>query len=153
MFDQDDRDAEAVADARDDGGGAAAFVGGHAGDGFVEEKDPGLHAQGSGEFGELLRAVRQRAGGCGELIGDPDELGDLRDPFAVDALLADRRRQPQAGRDEARAGQPVPAEHQAVGDGGVRRQGEVLEGAGDAEFGDAVRVQPGEFALAEVDGA
>ena len=73
---------------------------------------------------------------------EADERGDLPDPFAVPALLAGGGRQPQSGGDEPGAGQPVAAEHQAVGDGGARRQGEVLEGAGDAEAGDAVRGRP-----------
>ena len=54
VLDEDDGDAEAVADAGDDGGGPAPFVGGHPGDRLVEQQQLRLHAQGAGEFDELL---------------------------------------------------------------------------------------------------
>jgi hypothetical protein len=91
VFHQDDRDAEAVANSRDHGGGSAAFVGGHARDRLVQEQQARLHAEGAGEFGELLLPVREGARRAAEVGRDTDELGDLAYAFTVPALLAGRR--------------------------------------------------------------
>lgn len=111
----------------------AALLGGHAGDGFVQEKDLGFHAEGAAELDELLLPVREGACGEVEFLVQSDELGYLPDAFEVPPCLAGRGGQPEAGGDESGAGEPVPSEHEALGDGGVRGQGQVLEGAGDAE--------------------
>lgn len=129
------------------------FVGGHPGDGFVQEEDLWLHAQRAAEFDELLLSVRESPGRPVQLLLQADELGDLTDPFQMAAGLACRGRQTQSAGDEPGAGEPVTAEEQAVGDGGVRGQRQVLEGTGDAESGDRVRGESGEFRRAEVDGA
>ncbi|CAM5362540.1 hypothetical protein SBADM41S_08711 [Streptomyces badius] len=67
------------------------------------------------------------------------------------SFLADGGGQSQAGGEEPGAGQPVAAEEEAVGDGGVRGQRQVLEGAGDPEVRDGVRRESGELGVAEPD--
>lgn len=122
-------------------------------DGFVEEQYLGLHAERPAEFDQLLRAVRERSGGPVQFGVEADELGYLVDPSEVAAFLPGGGRQAESGGEEPGAHQPVPAEQQALGDGGVRREREVLEGARDPEGGDPVRGQPGEVGGSEVDGA
>lgn len=83
---------------------------------------------------------------------DADELGDLPGAFAVDPLFAGGGGEAQGGGEVAGTGEQVASEHEVVGDGAAGEH-DVLEGAGEAEGGDAVRCEPHEFPVAEADGS
>lgn len=152
VLDQHDGQAEFGADLPDDRGHAGAFGGVHAGHGFVEQQDTGLQTQGAGEFYAFAVAVRQQRDGRVEVGAEAGEFGDLAGLGEVGALFAPGARQTQGAGGETGVGQGVPAEHQVVGDGALGGD-DVLEGAGDAQGGDPVRGEPGQFGGAEPYGA
>ncbi len=148
MLDEQDGQTERGPDRGDDVGGAGPFGGVHAGHGFVEEQDAGLQAEGAGEFDAFAVAVGEVGDGGVEVRPQAHEFGEFPGPLPVRALLAPGGGQPQRGGGVPGAGQRVPAEHEVVGDGGPGGD-EVLERARQAERGDPVRGEPGEFRVAE----
>jgi hypothetical protein len=109
VLDQQDRDVQAVTDIANEMGHASCFVGVHPGCRLVEKQQAGLDAQGACHLHPLLVAIRQRAHGLFELVCDPDEIGDLRDPFAMEPPLTTGPGGPQSAGDEPRSGEVVAA--------------------------------------------
>src|SRR5213594_283190 len=99
----------------------------------------------------LERAERQPGGGVRGDGRQVEEREQLARALADLRLLAPHPRQAQRVAEEVAARATVDADHHVLEHGERREQREVLEGAADAEVGDAVRRQRQQRAVAEAD--
>ena len=141
VLDQDDRQAEPLAQRRDRRGHRFRLGRVHPRDWLVEQQQVGLGAHGAGELDAFAVAVGELVHGPLEVRVEPEQRGHLA--HARDLLMpfAACRRHRQAGGREAGVRQPVTADEQVLRDGRAVREREVLERAADPEAGDPVRAQ------------
>ena len=75
VVDEEDRPA-LIAEPGDEGGEGGDFAGGEAGEGFVDEDDFGVAADGLGEFEAAEVGEGEGCGAAVDDIGEADALGD-----------------------------------------------------------------------------
>src|SRR5215468_6238036 len=146
VLDQDHGDAPLLVDVEDEARHVLLLLVIAAAHRLVEEQDLRVEGQGPAELDALLQAVGQGAGGPAPEVLDPQEIDDVFDALAVlDLFLLG---EPPVGEGTQHAGLHVyvAAEQEIVEDGHAPEEGDVLEGAGDAELGDLAGGQVGDVA-------
>ncbi len=97
-----------------------------------------MHCQRPAQLDALLHAVGQQGHRVLAPLLDLEEVDDVLDGEAVLHLLAPRRTEPQGTRQPRPLHADVATQQQVLEHGHLREQLDVLEGAGDAEFGHPV---------------
>ena len=153
MLDEDDADAHLLLDVQDEAGHVLLLVQVHAGHGLVQEQQLRLQGQGAAQLHSLLQAVGQGAGGHLPYVLDLEEVNDALHHLAVAYLLRLGQAPVEGASEDARAHLHVPPQHDVVQHAHAPEEGQVLEGAGDAQGGDAVGPQVGDVPPLEEDAA
>lgn len=97
MLDQDDRDAQLIAQPADEVDGLAGLLRVHAGSGFIEQDELGLRGHRAGDLQPALIAIGQVFGQLAVLALQPDERQQLEGALARRLLFgAHRRREEEA---------------------------------------------------------
>ncbi len=153
VLDPDHREAELVPDAQDVAREVLALVAVQAGRRLVEQQHPRRHRERAREPDHLLDAERQ---GVHRLVPVALELHEL-DHFLHRAPVLDlglaHAAQEEAFGENARPHPRVARDEQVLEHRHVREELAVLEGAGDAERGDAVRSRARDVLAREFDPA
>ena len=120
-----------------------------AGGGLVEQQQLGIGAERAGELGHLAHAVGQVDDEAVAVLLQVEEVDRLLDGLAMLDLHAPHRRQEQQLGEEVRLLVGMPRQQQVLQQRRVLEQLDVLEGAGDAQRGDAVRRHVGDVGAVE----
>src|SRR5262249_16613978 len=111
---------------------------------FVQEQELRLGAQRAGQFNHLAHAIGQIGDQAVAMRLQVEKVNHPLHRFTVFELEPSDLGQKQQLLDESTALMDVAAEEQILQYRGVIEQLDVLKGAGDAEFGNLVRWQPGD---------
>ena len=98
--------------------------------------------------GLLLHGIGQGGGQPVRVRRNPEPVKDLHRPRRGSALFVARAPQPEKGGDRIAVQHRLGAEHHVLADGQPGAQPDGLQGAGDAEFGQVMRVVPAQIAAA-----
>ena len=134
----EDGQAVAVPDGRDEPGEGIDFLVVEAGGRLVEEKEPGPAGEGSRELDALERAEGEAGGRMLGHVLEPEEADELPRPGEDVTLFPPSAREPQRARHEAGPGPAVDADHDVLEDGEAREERQVLERPPDPPLGDPV---------------
>ena len=153
VLDQQDGDAELVADAPEQQQGVLALGRVHARGRFVQQQQPGLGGQGPGDLHPALGAVGEAAG---QFVADPLQahvFHQFLGPGLGLGLLLPEGPGPEHGLDRVLLEPGVGADHDVLHHGHAAEQADVLEGPGHAQVGDLVGLQALDPLALELDGA
>ena len=121
--------------------------------GLVEQQEAWLRHEGPGQRGPLLDGVGQRGRESTGVVGRPELVEDLHGPGRDPALLPARPPQAEERRCQVAAEPRLGAEHDVLVHGQPGAQPDALEGAGDPELRQVVRMVPAQDPAAVADRA
>ena len=149
VLDHQNGDAEQIAYVLDPEGHVVGLLDVEAGGRLVEQQQLGVGAERARQLRHLAHAVGQVDDEAVAVLLEVEELDDLLDRLAMLQLHAPDRGQEQQLGEESRSLVGMACQQQVLQQRRVLEQLDVLEGACDAERGDAVRRHVGDVGAVE----
>ena len=133
MLDHEHGDAQLIFDVRDPERHVVGFLDIQARRGFVQQQQLGLGAQGAGQFDHFAHTIRQARHHRVAVMLQIQEIDDFLDFFACFDFCGTGFGAEEHFAPQARLAVGVAADQKVLQHGGVLKQLDVLEGAGDAQ--------------------